>query len=142
MGDGDTNKVLVTNKVSFGEKIYKYFIGYLYNGSKVEPFHIMLPKTYVKSYDGETKWMHFLVEDDDLLEKYNAIWDKFSADIKKEFDSEPVNNNEFLKSKIKPHGDEVTDFYDKKTPKVDSNYSCLAVISLDSTLKKDEKCYP
>ena len=44
----------------------------------------MLPKTraYVKSYDGQTKWMYFLIEDDDLLEKYNIIWDKVSADIK------------------------------------------------------------
>ena len=45
----------------------------------------MLPKTnaYVKSYDGQTKWMYFLIEDDGLLEKYNTIWDKVSADIKK-----------------------------------------------------------
>ena len=34
--------------------------------------------------------------------------------IEKEFDSEPVYNKEFLKTKIKSHGDEVTDFYDKK----------------------------
>ena len=27
---------------------------------------------YVKSYDGQTKWMYFLIEDNDLLEKYNA----------------------------------------------------------------------
>ena len=25
----------------------------------------------------------FLIEDDDLLEKYNIIWDKVSVDIKK-----------------------------------------------------------
>ena len=43
---------------------------------------------YVKRYDGRNKWMYFLIEDDNLLEKYNAIWDKVSADIKKEFDSE------------------------------------------------------
>ena len=30
--------------------------------------------------------MHVLIEDDDLLEKYN-IWDKVSADTKKELDS-------------------------------------------------------
>ena len=31
---------------------------------------MMLPKrsTYVKSYDGQTKWMYFLIEDDDLLD--------------------------------------------------------------------------
>ena len=54
----------------------------------------MLPKTsaYVKSYDGETKWMHFLIEDDELLEKSHTIWEKVSADRKKEFDNEPFGN--------------------------------------------------
>ena len=52
----------------------------------------MLPKTsaYVKRYDGQSKWIHFSIEDDDLLEKYNTIWDKVSADIKKEFFSKLV----------------------------------------------------
>ena len=80
--------------------------------------------------------MYFLIEDDDLLEKYNTIWDKFSAEMKKEFDKEPVYKNVFLKTKIKSHGDEVADFYDKKVPKVDSNHTCLAVISMNSALKK------
>ena len=54
----------------------------------------MPPKTraYVKSYDGQTKQMYFLTEDDDLLEKHNTIWDKVSE--KKQFDSEPVYNKE------------------------------------------------
>ena len=45
----------------------------------------MFPKTSacVKSYDGQTNWMYFLNEDDDLWEKYNTIWDKVSADINK-----------------------------------------------------------
>ena len=55
----------------------------------------MFPKTtaYVKSCcDGKTKWVYFLIEGDDLLEKYNTIWDKLSAGIKKEFDREPIIN--------------------------------------------------
>ena len=43
-----------------------------------------------------------------------------------------------MKIKIKSHGDEVTDFYDKK---MDSNHACLAATSLASALKKDENCY-
>ena len=62
--------------------------------------------TYVKSYDGQTKWMQFLVEDDDfntifytifilfhtiflfnttffIIKTFNTIWDKVSADTKK-----------------------------------------------------------
>ena len=43
--------------ISFDEKNYKYFIGYLYNCNKVKTLNIMLPKTdaYVKCYDGQTK---------------------------------------------------------------------------------------
>ena len=57
----------------------------MYNDNRVKPLHIILPKTsaYVKSYDKHTKWVHFLIEHDDLLEKYNIIWDKVSADMKK-----------------------------------------------------------
>ena len=38
----------------------------------------MLPKVsaYVKSYDGGTKWMHFLIKYDKLLKRYNDIWNK------------------------------------------------------------------
>ena len=44
----------------------------------------MLPKTstYVKSYDGQTKWMYVLIKNDSLLEKNNTIWDKVRAGIK------------------------------------------------------------
>ena len=64
--------------------------------------------------------MYFFIEDDDLSGKYNTVWDKV---------------------KIKFHGDEVTDFQDKKIPKVDFNCTCLAVISLDRDLKKDKSYY-
>ena len=43
--DIDIVKELVSNKISFGEKIYQYIIGYLYNDNKVKPLHTMLPKT-------------------------------------------------------------------------------------------------
>ena len=52
----------------------------------------------------------FLVEDDDLLNKYNAIWDKVSTDIKKNL----IESLSIIKTKIrKSFGDEETDFYNK-----------------------------
>ena len=85
--------------------------------------------------------MYFLIEDDDLLEKYNTLWDKVSPDITKELDSKPVYNK-FLKTKIKSRGDEVIDFYNKENPMADPNHTCLAVIRLDSALNKDKNYYP
>ena len=140
-------KVLVSYKISYSEKDYKYFLGYLCNDHKVKSLHIMLPEisAYVKTYDGQTKWIYFLFKDDVLLEKYKDVWDNVSANVKKEFDSESVYNKEFLKTKINSHVDEISDFYAKEIPMVDSNHTCLAVISLDPALKKGEnfigKCF-
>ena len=108
------------------KKTIKYFIGYLYNGNKEKPLNIMLPKTnvYVKSFNGQTKWMYFLIKDDDLLENYNTIWDKVSADIKKEFDSEPVYNKNYLKKKKNVMATTLQIFTMKKNPKLEPNHTC------------------
>ena len=75
-----------------------------------------------------------------LFRKYNTICNKVSTDIRKDFDSQP-DYKHFLKTKIKSHGDEVTDVYNKSIPRVDSRHTCLPEISLDSALEKDEDHY-
>ena len=128
----------MSNKISSGEQNCKYFFGYLHDDYKFKPLHMIFPKmkAYVKSYDDQTKWMYFLIKDDELLEKYNTICNKVSTDIKKGFDSKPVYNKKCLKTKIKSNNDETTDFHNKKMPKARSNYICLAVIKVDSTLER------
>ena len=37
-----------------------------------------------------------------------------------------------MKSKMKSHDDEARDFLNKEMPKVGSNHTCLAVITVDS----------
>ena len=83
----------------------------------------------------------FFIEDDELLEIYNGIWNKVSNSIKKELDCEPIYNKTFVKTRIKSYDHEATDFHYNEIPKVCSNYTCLAVISLDSVLKKDQDYY-
>ena len=61
---------------------------------------------------------------------------------KKEFDSKLTYNKIFFKTKLKYHDDKVIDSYINEIPKLDSNHTCLAVISLDSALRKDENYYP
>ena len=60
-GDVDIKRVLVSKKIPFGKKNFKHFVDYLYNGNKKKKLRKMLPKTctYVKSYHGQNKWMHF-----------------------------------------------------------------------------------
>ena len=44
---------------------------------------------YRRDFD-ETKFMSFLIKDENFFEKYNEIWGKVSNNIKKQFDSKPV----------------------------------------------------
>ena len=61
--DRDVENASVSSKISAGEKSYKYFIGY-FDDNEIKPLHIMVPKTsaYVKSYDGQIKWMYFCLK--------------------------------------------------------------------------------
>ena len=51
----------MSSMVSSGAKNDKYFSGYKDDDHQMKPVRIMLGKTsvYVKSFDGETKWMYF-----------------------------------------------------------------------------------
>ena len=55
----DINKIIVSNKVSFGKKDFKYFIGYK-DAKKIS--------TYRRDFD-KTKCMPFFIKDENLLEK-------------------------------------------------------------------------
>ena len=65
------NRIVVSNKVPFGKKDLKYFIGNIYDDEKVMSLFIMLPKmsAYRKDFDG-TKYMSFLVKGNKLSENY------------------------------------------------------------------------
>ena len=67
--DVGSDNVLVSNKISSGERNNKYVFGYLHDDYKIKSLDLMLSKmsVYVKSYDDQTKWMYFLTKDDDLL---------------------------------------------------------------------------
>ena len=81
-------------------KTCKYFIGYNLVIIKL-PQRIMLPgkSVYVKCYDGETKWIYFLIESDELLEIYNHVSKTVLATVLKKLDCKPIYTKKFLKSK-------------------------------------------
>ena len=70
------NKIVVSNKVSFGKKGFKCFIG-CKDYKTIRPVCIFSTRmsTYRKDFD-ETKYISFLIKDDQLLEKYNEICGK------------------------------------------------------------------
>ena len=55
---------------------------------------------YRRDFD-ETKSMSFLIKDDELLEKYNEVWEELRNSIKKELGRETIYNDKYLETRIK-----------------------------------------
>ena len=55
---------------------------------------------YRRDFD-KTKFLSFLIKDEKFFGKYNKIWKNVSNIILKEFDSKPVCNEKFVKTKLK-----------------------------------------
>ena len=75
-----------------------------------------------------------MIEDDELLEKDNEIWEKVKGSLKREPDSKPVYNKIYLKNQH--------EFHPNKIPKEDSQYICLSVILIDSAFRTGKNYYP
>ena len=63
----DVNKMVVSNKISFGKKDFNYFIGYK-DAKIIRPLCIFFPKmsAYRKDFD-KTKCMSFFIKDEKFL---------------------------------------------------------------------------
>ena len=62
---------------------------------------------YAQYFDKNSKYMNLLVNDKEILEKCCEIWNKIKSLIKKEFNSEPVYHDQYIKTKIKIYNDKV-----------------------------------
>ena len=80
----------------------------------------------------------FLVYDQEVLNKYNKIWDKIKDSFGKRLDSEPVYNDKYIKTKISLYS---INFYDNKMLIEKKRYICLFVILLDSIFANLHKEY-
>ena len=62
---------------------------------------------YAKYFDENNKYINFLVNDKEIFTKYSEIWGKIKSLIKKEFNSEPVYNDKYIKAKTKNYNNRV-----------------------------------
>ena len=94
---------------------------------------------YRRDFD-QTKYMSFLIKNDELLEKYNEFWDEVKDSIKKGFDSEPLYNEKYLKTKTKScEGKINTNFH--KVPKEGSQYIFCLILFLEQVKTNILKCF-
>ena len=144
--DIDVNKIFVSKKESHGTKnAFKYFIGYS-DINEIKPIYIRLPQMvgYAKYFD-ENKTMSFKVTDQQLLKKYNKIWEKMEELLNVKFESKPVygDDDKCIKTKLKSYTEKVnTNLQSKKVPKENLSNECLSIIILESLIKANKKYYP
>ena len=146
--DIDVNKMLVSKKEPYQKRTtknaLKYFIGY--NNDVIRPLLVRLPQItgYFKKFN-ENVTMSFRVNNKQLLEKYNKIWEKVEKLMRIDFESKPVygDDDKYIKTKIKIYaGSMITNFHNKKMPKEKAPCKCLSIIMLDSVIKANKKYYP
>ena len=73
----DLNKIVVSSKWKINDTTYKYLCGYL-NNDVIQPLCVILPQMceYNKYFDDSGKNMSFVMDDKEIYEKYNEIWNK------------------------------------------------------------------
>ena len=69
------DQIVISDKFKHSEEGYKYFVGYQEN-KIVKALCIILPQTsgYIKYFKNSGKNMSFFLKDDNMLNKYNEIW--------------------------------------------------------------------
>ena len=73
----NVDQIVVSDKFKHSDEGFKYFIGYQ-EGEIVKPLCIILPQMsgYIKYFENGGKNMSVFVRNDNVLDKYNRIWDK------------------------------------------------------------------
>ena len=100
----DIEEMVLSHKKSYGKDSFKYFIGFRHKGNAFpSPLCVKLPQMneYAKYFDENRKYINLLVNDKEMLEKYTEIWNKIKSLIKNEFNTEPVYNDKYVKTRIK-----------------------------------------
>ena len=87
--------------------------------------------------------MSFVIKDDNVLDKYNEIWDKIKETLSIKFHSMPVYVEKYIKVKVKEFNGLIkTNFLGDKITKESMYYACIACVTIDSVMRMENKNYP
>ena len=83
-----------------------------------------------------------MVKDDDVLDKYNEIWDKIKEKLNIKFHSMPVYDETYIKVKVREFNGKIkTNFLGDRVPKENLHYTCIACVTIDSVMRMEKKNY-
>ena len=138
------DQIVVSDKFKQYNEGFKYFIGYQ-KGAIVEPLCIILHQMsgYIKYFENGSKNLSFLIKEDEVLDKFDEIWDAIKNKLDIKFHSEPVYEYRYWKARVREFDGVIkTNFLGNNVPKENTDYTCIACITVDSVLRIDKKGYP
>ena len=106
-------------------------------------FKILLDTKMVNLYFESNKKNMSLLADDDVILKFNKIWKKIKKLLSVEFDSQPLYDEKYIKTRLKTFKVKaITKFTDNEILKENTYYSCIDAIWVNSVIKLEKENYP
>ena len=137
----NVDQIVVSDKFKHNNKGFKNFIGYQ-EGEIVKPLCIILPQMsgYIKYFENGGKNSSFLIKDDNVLNKYNKIWNVIKNKLNIKFHSMPIYDKTYIKVKVREFDVKIkTNFLGNEVPKENMHYTCIVCMTVDSVMKMDKK---
>ena len=135
------DQVVISGKFKHSNDGFKYFVGYK-EDEIVKPLCIVLPHMsgYIKYFENGGKNMPFVIKDDNVLDKYNKIWDKIKTDLNIKFHSMPVYDEKYIKAKVREFNGVIkTNFLGDEIPKESMHYICIDCVAINSVMIMEKK---
>ena len=137
----NVDQIVVSDKFKHSDEGFKYFIGYQ-DDEIVKPLCIILPQMsgYIKYFENGGKNSSFLIKDDNVLNKYNKIWNVIKNKLNIKFHSMPIYDKTYIKVKVREFDVKIkTNFLGNEVPKENMHYTCIVCMTVDSVMKMDKK---
>ena len=139
----NVDQIVVSDKFKHSDGGFKYFIGYK-EGEIVKLLCIILSQMtgYIKYFENRGKNMSFVIKDDDVLDKYNEIWDKIKGTLSIKFHSTSVYDEKYIKAKVINFSGAIKiNFSGDEVPKENEHYTYIACITIDSVMRMEGENY-
>ena len=94
---------------------------------------------YIKYFKNGGKNLSFMIKND-VLDKYNEIWNKIKEELNIKFESTPVYDKKCIKPKVRElSGVFKTNFLGDEVSKENAHYTCIARITTDSVMRMTKR---
>ena len=140
----NVDQIVIFDKFKHSDDGFKYFLRYK-EGEIVKPLCTILSQMggYIKYFENREKNMSFVDKDDDVLDKYNEIWNRIKKILNIKFHSMLVYDEKCIIAKVREFNGVIkTIFLSDEIPKESVHYTCIVCRTIDSVVRIKKMNYP